>query len=247
MESEIIDLVNYNETDFEPQLCTNYYERMSIDKASPMVYKLSKSSDLMEETSPQQLVLPSSLRQLMDCRNSNTENRSSAGQFSIGSNRISDLRLSLPKEERVSNPFEKTVQHTDNPTKANDFHPTIKGCNCKKTQCLRGYCECFVRGKMCSSDCNCMDCRNTQENIEEVNDARKRIRIKYASRFHPGCNCQKTLCLRNYCSCFRNGGQCGKECRCVGCENRNGTVSSEQKTDITEGKKLFDVESNISL
>ena len=39
-------------------------------------------------------------------------------------------------------------------------------CNCKKTRCLKLYCECFRAGVFCK-DCNCVSCANIPENEEE--------------------------------------------------------------------------------
>ena len=36
-------------------------------------------------------------------------------------------------------------------------------CNCKKSHCLKLYCECFSNKSYCSG-CNCVSCLNTQEN-----------------------------------------------------------------------------------
>ena len=36
-----------------------------------------------------------------------------------------------------------------------------KSCNCKKSNCLKLYCECFQQGAYCSEDCNCIGCHNT--------------------------------------------------------------------------------------
>lgn len=40
-------------------------------------------------------------------------------------------------------------------------------CNCKKSRCLKLYCDCFRAGELCNKDCNCCTCANVVENTEE--------------------------------------------------------------------------------
>lgn len=35
-----------------------------------------------------------------------------------------------------------------------------KVCNCKRTKCLKLYCDCFASGELCGPDCNCFGCHN---------------------------------------------------------------------------------------
>ncbi|XP_017043789.1 uncharacterized protein LOC108089855 [Drosophila ficusphila] len=38
----------------------------------------------------------------------------------------------------------------------------IKGCCCKKSQCIKNYCDCYQSMAICSKFCRCVGCRNTE-------------------------------------------------------------------------------------
>jgi len=61
------------------------------------------------------------------------------------------------------------------------------GCTCKKSKCLKLYCQCFASSKMCSTDsnsgCRCLNCHNTPEHEAERRHARKVILERNPSAF----------------------------------------------------------------
>lgn len=108
-------------------------------------------------------------------------------------------------------------------------------CTCKKTKCLKLYCECFAKTGFCGPKCKCKDCHNReslqdlrqiiiQETIEKnplaFASKYKKIEEKNIKKLHSrGCNCKKTSCVKNYCECFNAGIGCSKLCHCSDCKN----------------------------
>jgi len=68
--------------------------------------------------------------------------------------------------ERNANAFRpKVAADVADPTDS-PITKHAKGCNCRKSYCLKKYCECFQAGIECSSRCGCIDCKNVSGNVE---------------------------------------------------------------------------------
>lgn len=98
-------------------------------------------------------------------------------------------------------------------------------CNCRRTKCIKLYCECFANGMYCK-DCGCIDCANTLQN-----DATRLVAIVKITERNPEafrrseeipintCNCKRSGCRKKYCACYSTGRKCGLGCKCLGCRN----------------------------
>ncbi|KAJ6947223.1 hypothetical protein NC651_001803 [Populus alba x Populus x berolinensis] len=105
-------------------------------------------------------------------------------------------------------------------------------CNCKKSRCLKLYCECFAAGIYCLDTCSCENCINKPEYEDTVLDMRQQTEARNPLAFAPkvvnnatispanmmeegkwmktsssrhkkGCNCKKSKCSKKYCECFQ--------------------------------------------
>ncbi|BFG24603.1 hypothetical protein CerSpe_108760 [Prunus speciosa] len=128
-----------------------------------------------------------------------------------------------------------------------------KRCNCRRSKCLKLYCECFAAGVYCVDSCACVNCYNKPEFEDTVLDIRQQIEARNPLAFTPkvvdnaidsspnfmeeqdlttpssarhkrGCNCKKSKCLKRYCECFQAKVGCSSACRCEGCKNTFGVT-----------------------
>ena len=77
---------------------------------------------------------------------------------------LSNLDLPLPSTQLLADrPFEEEdslglALQEDDPAQTKARRKT--GCTCKKTNCIKMYCECFSVGKQCTPECACFGCYN---------------------------------------------------------------------------------------
>lgn len=113
-------------------------------------------------------------------------------------------------------------------------------CNCKKSRCLKLYCDCFAASKLCGSDCKCRECENDGFHEQSRLAAIKLVKIRNPFAFAPrvadsgkelaqhkkGCHCKKSMCIKKYCECYQSGISCTEGiCKCENCQNTPGNAA----------------------
>lgn len=100
-------------------------------------------------------------------------------------------RKILSKIEEENDPFANVVSKEPQPqVEVKPVEATVpevakKSCNCKKSKCLKLYCECFANNRFCGVDCACNGCSNHVEHDDERLHAKEQILMRNPLAFRP--------------------------------------------------------------
>ncbi|TNV81102.1 hypothetical protein FGO68_gene12004 [Halteria grandinella] len=130
-----------------------------------------------------------------------------------------------------------------------EFKQTQVKCTCKKSQCLKLYCDCFTSGLVCGPECGCLGCCNTEANTDSlVQQARQMILQKNPQAFsskvaqqqthRSGCKCKRSGCQKKYCECYHLGVPCGHLCKCTLCQNGKPCLGADGEQKLVGSKRI---------
>lgn len=114
-----------------------------------------------------------------DFQPNKAETAAGSSSFSVMSRRdatsATDRKTKEPRTFIASSfvsPLPTTMKAKSKSRKENDTPDEGMQCKCKKSQCLKLYCDCFASNKYCNPSCKCHDCMNSKdsENVNKYED-----------------------------------------------------------------------------
>nr|TKR71352.1 hypothetical protein D5086_0000302630 [Populus alba] len=120
---------------------------------------------------------------------------------------------------------------------------SCKRFNCKRSKCLKLYCECFAAGLYCIEPCSCLDCFNNPGHEGTVLETRGQVESRNPLAF-----ALKVIRNLDSASEFRGGVGCSSYCRCEACKNTFGCKSGVEEDDLKwEESKIHEDASDLNL
>ncbi|XP_047318262.1 CRC domain-containing protein TSO1-like isoform X2 [Impatiens glandulifera] len=88
-------------------------------------------------------------------------------------------------EEQLRGPLLNQLKNKRRRREKKEETDGCKRCRCKKSKCLKLYCECFAAGVYCSEPCACQECFNQAIHESIVLETRKQIESRNPLAFAP--------------------------------------------------------------
>ena len=206
----------------------------------------NKQATFLNEIDPNSYNKNKDSKEIINCNNSNeiqNINNNEKGAFSSFTNYNNNNSIN----KKINN-----IKNEIGGEQNNKIH-----CTCKKTKCIKKYCECYSSGIFCFN-CKCENCENKslfndnnniknnfsnnkkEEEIKEKKDIKQKNENNYdiidnSSKKLIICTCSKSGCNKNYCECFKAKVKCNNKCRCIKCLNKpDDTIKLEEEKMIAK-------------
>lgn len=160
--------LNFEKYETENQFRSNTKTIMSYDAMAHRKLSISKTSiidkkdDVKDEKNGCNCRNSKCLKLYCECLRKGGFCNSSCNCFDCENHALSDIRRDKVKNIERKNPSAfKPIIKSQNETSAAKMHS--KGCNCRKSNCLKNYCECHQFGVKCGEHCRCVSCKNTED------------------------------------------------------------------------------------
>uniref|UniRef100_A0AC35GPG3 CRC domain-containing protein n=1 Tax=Panagrolaimus sp. PS1159 TaxID=55785 RepID=A0AC35GPG3_9BILA len=81
-------------------------------------------------------------------------------------NRSNAIKSTLERKPKAFSSKIGVGKVNDNTNDVERIH--VSGCQCKKSNCMKNYCECYEAKVACTDRCKCRTCRNTEHDRESI-------------------------------------------------------------------------------